>query len=86
MRTAMTLTGRSVALMRFATCPNMVRSSLALTMRAAATLLSTSNVTCKHRIPSQARTRGSAVPATACSATMRGGLCTILCYASSQDT
>ena len=44
----MLLTGRSVALMRFATWPSVVRSRRALTMRAAASLLFTSNVTCQR--------------------------------------
>ena len=43
----MLLTGRSVALMRFATWPSVVRSRRALTMRAAASLLLTSSVTCQ---------------------------------------
>ena len=47
-RTAMLLTGRSVALMRFATWPSVVRSRRALTMRAAASLLLTSSVTCQE--------------------------------------
>ena len=49
--------GLSTARMRLATWPSAVRSSRALTIRAAASLLETSSVTCNHAHPQPSPTK-----------------------------